>query len=771
MKHKYLLKCLLLLFFIPQVNSFAQVNLSAGDIVLLQYNSDGGADELVFLPLVNIPGNSIIYFSDGSWDSGTSDFGLATERGIKYTVASGGLSAGTLIKLLNPTEALYELSPSSLGSLEFFELDGSVETGTSRELTLSTSGDQVLIFQTSDGVVTSTKTFIYGFNSRSAGSDYTNGWRDNGVALSTTSTDSHLPTGLTALNSTQTNKTTATAFGIAGLNGAHKDNWQYTGSFTATDKSGWLDRIHTLTNWSNDDTTVYSHSDIASGGTSVTVNGASLTWDGSTDNDWGTAANWTPEFVPSSGSDVTIPSGLTNYPTTGAIAVTTNTITIASGATLDSQSATSFTGTVTYNRALGTTNWYLVSSPVSGEDMGDMRANNSFKTNGSSEVSFAPYDNSQAVANDRWAYFGNTSTTALMDGKGYSASLSASGNISFTGTINTSDVTIALTQGGGSGTNFNLLGNPFTAYINSGTFLTNETGDLNSETIWLWDQSGNGGAGEYVTKVTADAFKVAPGQGFFVEASSTNNVTFTEAMQSHESTDTFQRNGRTEVHILMNDGTNNKFAKLYYIDGTTTGFDNGYDGELFGGVSNPFAIYTHLLSDSQGKNYQVQSLPSSDYENMIVPVGVNAVAGKELTFSANAMNLPSGINVYLEDKLTNTFTRLDETNSEYKVTLNNDLNGIGRFYVHTSSQVLNTPNFDLNSVSIYKTSKTNVRVTGLQSGNTTMNLYNILGKKVHSNSFIAKSVNDINLPVLNTGVYIVQLTTEQGKINKKIIIE
>ncbi len=248
----------------------SQVTLSAGDIVVLQYNSDGGSDELVFLPLVDIPANSIIYFSDAGWNSASSDFGSATERGIKYTVNGTGLTAGTLIKLLNPTGALYALEPSSLGSLEFYEVDGSVETGSSRELTLSTSGDQVLIFQTTDGVVTSSKTFIYGFNTRST-TGYVDGWQADGNALNSTSTDSHLPPSLIALNSTQSNKTTATAFGISGLSGAHIDNWQYTGPFTAATKDEWLQRIHTLANWSSNDGAVFSHGDIASGTSSVIV--------------------------------------------------------------------------------------------------------------------------------------------------------------------------------------------------------------------------------------------------------------------------------------------------------------------------------------------------------------------------------------------------------------------------------------------------------------------------------------------------------------------
>ena len=183
-------------------SSFAQVTLSVGDIVILQFNSDGGGDEIVALPLVDLSANSIIYFSDGSWDSGSSSFESSLERGIKFTVNSSGITAGTLIKLLNPTGGLYELSPASLGSLEFYELGGSVETGASRELALSTSGDQLLIFQTSDGVITSTITFIYGVNTRSA-NGYINGWQVDANALSSTfpATDSHLPPGLTALSS------------------------------------------------------------------------------------------------------------------------------------------------------------------------------------------------------------------------------------------------------------------------------------------------------------------------------------------------------------------------------------------------------------------------------------------------------------------------------------------------------------------------------------------------------------------------------------------
>ena len=105
--------------------------------------------------------------------------------------------------------------------------------------------------------------------------------------------------------------------------------------------------------------------------TSSVTGGATLasgiTWNGSTDNDWNTTTNWTPERLPTAADAYTvIPAGLTNYPTSGS-AVDINSVTMANGSSLISTST--FSGSITYTRNLATTNWYLVSSPVSGQDI------------------------------------------------------------------------------------------------------------------------------------------------------------------------------------------------------------------------------------------------------------------------------------------------------------------------------------------------------------------------------------------------------------------
>ena len=97
---------------------------------------------------------------------------------------------------------------------------------------------------------------------------------------------------------------------------------------------------------------------------------------------------------------------------------------------------------------------------------------------------------------------------------------------------------------------------------------------------------------------------------------------------------------------------------------------------------------------------------------------------------------------------------------------------LGRFYVHTTSGVLSTDDLiSNNNFSIYTSSIDNLRILGVHTGAANVCMYDILGKEVLRNSFEGNSVNDIALPNLKKGVYIVQLSTETGIINKKISLQ
>lgn len=562
-----------------------------------------------------------------------------------------------------------------------------------------------------------------------------------------------------------------------GMSSFTADNtWQtITGtiaSFAGVDDTA-IDRIRIYVNGNNNIPTTGELliDDVVIGDGSYAVNATNV-WDGSASTDWASIFNWSLDAVPTSLKDVTIPAGLTNYPTiaTGT-SVSVNSLTIESGATLIADGTSTVTGNVTYKRNLSFTTgnaegWHLVGAPVAGQTYNDTFVSaNSIASGTGSNRGIATYDNS--VASSNWSYLQSGGSGTFETGKGYSVKTSQTADVSFTGTLNTDAVAEPITVG--AGTPFNLISNPYTAFINSGSFLTSNTALLTSETLWVWNPSTK----NYDAKISGEAFKVAPGQAFFVSSGSAGDVTFTENIQSHESTDTFLKaEPKPEITLNITDGSLNRYAKIYYNNNATKSFDNGLDGERFGGVTTTLDAYTQLLAGNVGKNYQVQSLPNTDLQSMVIPVGVIGSSGKEIVFTANASNLPEDLNVYLEDRDLNTFMRLDEANANYTVTLTQALNGIGRFYLHTkSSSALSVSNALLENVSIYKSSKTKLTVTGIEPGQATVKIFNILGKQMINTSFNSNGVKEIALPNLATGVYIVQLATVKGKLNKKIVLE
>ena len=435
-------------------------------------------------------------------------------------------------------------------------------------------------------------------------------------------------------------------------------------------------------------------------------------------------------------------------------------IIINSGSELKTDFTVSGSGTFTYNRNIPDTDWYLVSSPFEGQDIDNfITAENPPSLNG--DVALAPYNTSD----NTWTYIqtGASGSGNFITGKGYSVKLASIDSISFTGTLLTTNKTISLTT---SGLGYNLIGNPYPIHIKSAEILSRNSASLDSQTIWLWNQA----TSSYEAKVSGVSWAVAPAQAFFVKSDgAAGNLEIHESDQQSRD-DTFQRtNPIPEIVLNLFNDSASRQATIYYIDDTTTGFDNGYDGPRFMAGDNSFAFYTHLVSDSEGVDYDIQSLPTDNYENMVIPLGVNAVSGTDITLNVSTIDFPEGINIYLEDKVNNSFTLLD-ANSNFMTTLDSDLNGIGRFYLHTTSEVLSSDDFLNNNISIYISTKENLRIVGIHNGTAEVQLYNILGKEVFSAAFEGTGMNDIQLPNIKEGIYIINLTTDKGTINKKVII-
>ncbi|MCG8248165.1 T9SS type A sorting domain-containing protein, partial [Tenacibaculum finnmarkense genomovar finnmarkense] len=488
------------------------------------------------------------------------------------------------------------------------------------------------------------------------------------------------------------------------------------------------------------------------------VSSMPITWNG-TSNDWNDVSNWSTNTVPLATSNIVIPTGLTHYPTTSS-ALTVKSLTVESGASFIPQATV--TGPVTFKRNLPAGNWHLVSSPVADATYEGIIANNTLAIGTGGNIGIGVYSNATGLP---WDYATSAKTGTMPLGLGISIKLANIGDFSVTGIANISDVNQPITLG--ARTNFNLVGNPFMAYVNSKDFGLANRDLITEQTIWVWEGS------EYVTYNATTPIEISPGQGFFVEAVADGDIIFAKSNQSHQASDTFKRESpRQSFELFVENEASKKSTKVFYIANKTTGFDNGYDSKMFGGVkASKLEVFTELITENKGNKLAIQSLPSTNMEAMVVPVGITAEAGKEVTFSVNAKNLPEGINIYLEDRVANTFTNI--SNKGYKVVLENAAKGTGQFYIHTTSKDLENVTIEQNlqDVSIYKSANNSVTITGLQSENASLNVYSMLGEKVISKQFKVTGVSVIELPKMAKGVYIVEVISNSKKITKKIILE
>jgi len=325
-----------------------------------------------------------------------------------------------------------------------------------------------------------------------------------------------------------------------------------------------------------------------------------------------------------------------------------------------------------------------------------------------------------------------------------------------------------------------LVGNPFTSAINlnndadaTNNFLTVNAANLNENNAAIYQWNATTAAYDIFNHSTGTAKYIAPGQGFFVSSKTGGStISFTEQMQTHQTGNVFSKSAqaRPEIKLTITEGTTTGKTQIKYIDGTTTGLDVGYDAGVFSGASNSVSIFTHLVSESKGVDFALQCLPNQELGSMVIPVGLKVEANINATISAETLHLPDGITVYLEDKETNTFTNLSTGNYSFKSTEKE--NGIGRFYLHTSAKALSVDtNIHTENISMYKTSNLNIRIVGVPNGTVNFNLYDVLGKAVFNTKFAANNLNDVALPSIKPGVYVIRLETENGIKTTKIIIE
>ena len=212
-------------------------------------------------------------------------------------------------------------------------------------------------------------------------------------------------------------------------------------------------------------------------------------------------------------------------------------------------------------------------------------------------------------------------------------------------------------------------------------------------------------------------------------------------------------------------------TKLFFLNEGTDGLDIGYDAGAMDFGNN--LLYSRLVSDDEGINMVIQTLNFDEVNDKVIPLGINAEAEEEAIISISHNTTNPSTYVYLEDALEGTFTNLKET--DFVITPDSNLQGIGRFFIHTSASTMSNEDATTNLLNVYKLDRNNfITVEGLstQSNQTNLKLYNILGKEVLSTT-LANNTNTqtISTEGLSTGIYVIKLESGNDLLTKKLIIK
>ncbi|MCH2035284.1 MAG: T9SS type A sorting domain-containing protein [Tenacibaculum sp.] len=535
-------------------------------------------------------------------------------------------------------------------------------------------------------------------------------------------------------------------------------------------------------------------------------------WTGANGTNWTDNGNWSSNAVAATSQNVIVPvlvtspiveSGVTaemndlEIQELSSFTVEDNGVAIVNGnfntsetASIKSSSATSGTlivkgtsnGMVTFERSgLEANKWSIVTAPVSGQSIkefienatNDIRVNTTVTPN---RYAVAHYDDSNADGS-KWVYYTAddiiTNTLTFEKGKSYIVSRGTNGSVTFTGTLETNDVSVSVNED-----QWNAVGSPFTAYLpinnnSNNNFIQENLSKFNPENVgvYVWDNSQN----KYVAKTLLDSdTSLTVGQGFFVKtATGISSINFKEDQRLSDATgvQTFSRSTAVpNIEIRADQEGKIVDTNIKFFSTTTKGLDPGYDIGNFGGSS--FDVYTHLIEDSRGNDFTIQSLSKDEVEGTIIPLGITSKANKEVKISVRTENLPEGIKVYLEDTVTGDFVQLDG-GEVFSFTTDSDIEGIGRFYIHTQAKTLGTEDVThLSDIRIFKSNKQEVTISGIQSREeVSVQIYSVLGTEVYSESMQGESKLIIQPETLEVGVYIVRLKIEGNIINKKVIFE
>ena len=512
--------------------------------------------------------------------------------------------------------------------------------------------------------------------------------------------------------------------------------------------------------------------------------------------DYSAAANITAKTLTVNNNAVaTIPSG-NNVTVTGAVTVTAPaTLTLNNNANLIQDPATTMNsnvGVITVNRnsnALKRLDYTLWSSPVASQNLlafspltslapnrfyiynpaSDKYTNtvpstlNPNTTNFSPGVGYLirmPNENPAILGTSSDYYLGNTAITY---------------NGEFTGIPNNGDVNIT----GLSSNTYNAVGNPYPSTISATLFLSGNSTDgvlyfwrktngvVNTTSAYAtWTTLGAAGSTNAPNNVAPDG-TIAVGQGFIVKTgAAATTLSFTNAMRTGNNSPQFFKTKQVaqKDRVWLNlTNTSGAFSQtlIGYVEGATSGVDNGIDGKYIN--DSPIA----LTSNINNEEYTIQGRPAFDASDVVALNFKTDLAGDYTIAIDHVDGLFSGSqDIYLVDSKTGMETNLKTSSYTFAATAAVDNTRFSLKFQKTLSidaQVLND-----NSVLVYKNNGL-IYVNSKAKMMNNIKVFDIQGRLLAERKNVKSNVTSIQNLSASNQILIVKVTTDDNQvISKKV---
>lgn len=487
------------------------------------------------------------------------------------------------------------------------------------------------------------------------------------------------------------------------------------------------------------------------------------TWNGSVSTNWLTSGNWSVG-VPCDATNVTIGPG-----TNACVLdqnVTVNNLTVADGGqltipvaktltvngTLLVQSGGSMiqdlarTATVERNIPAYTTptdGWHFLSSPVTAQAI-----QTSFVPNPPGLAQdFYMWDESCEWINSRSnpATWNPAFDANFIPGKGYLVAYQNTVTKSFSGTLNTGNVSRPVTYSSPYLTckGWNLLGNPFTSAI----FNTGLTGPIAAAAVQIWD-------GSAYTVINSGGIIPAL-NGFMVEVNAAGTVTIPASSRTHNSAPWLKASNDQIKLVARNaESVNGQESVVRFNADATEDFDSQFDAHYLPGYAPIFYSYAGDVK------YASNTLPAQTWD-LAIPFGFEKNNGTN--FAIELKENIADANVFLTDLKTNT-TQDMTTYPVYNFTSASG-DDVNRFVLKFSTVGIDNPMTNNSGIYVY-----NNRLYIDNPGKATIEIFNITGQKIMMEEVNSGSNQYVTNIHESAGYYVVRVISDSGTRTAKVLV-